>query len=346
MNPYSALTAATPEQSAEYFRLASKTLVSHNFTLNAVNFCLFFAYAMGSDRHLNQRLEQILESDSPLPEDLANSLLEEYICQGNHVKLESLGQDFLQIVVDMMSSLVRLAEKTSNSSHRMEECADQLSSIDQLDAALPIIETVITETRQLSEQTQNLHTDLTTAQSEITSLKEQISQARQEASVDVLTGLLNRRGLNQILESFFANSEDNKPPLLCLLMADIDHFKAINDRYGHLTGDRVLSRIAKMLVQQIKGSDSAIRYGGEEFIILLPDTQLNNARTVAENIRCSISKLVLKRPKTKEIMSKITISLGVACYQQGESIESLVDRADKALYQAKHCGRNQIALAD
>ncbi len=345
MNCYPSLTADTPEQSAEYFRLASKMLVSNNLTLNAINFCLFYAYVTGRDPQLTKRLGQILESDSSLTEDMAASLLEQYICQGNQAKLEDLSQDFLQIVVRMMNSLVRLAEKTSKSSQRMEVCADQLSNIEQLDAALPIIETVISETRQLSNQTLNLQADLNSAQSEIVSLKDQVTQAQQEASIDMLTGLLNRRGMSQILESFFTNVEESHPQL-CLLMADIDHFKAINDRYGHLTGDKVLSRIARILVQQIKGSDSAIRYGGEEFIVLLPETKLSNALIVAENIRNGIGKLVLKQSNTREIMSKITISLGVACYKRDESIESLIDRADKAMYRAKGRGRNKTVLAE
>ncbi len=345
MNPYQSLTAETPEQAAEYFRLATAALKKNNCTYNAINFCLFYAYATASNQPLNQRLDQILVDNSPLPDDVASALVEQYICQGKQVKLESLSQDFLQIIVEMMESLVRLAEKTSSSSHRMEQCADQLSSIDQLDSALPIIERVISETRQLSDQTLSLHADLNSAQAEIHSLKEQIIQVRQEASIDMLTGLLNRRGLNQVLESFFANTEDSAPQL-CLLIADIDHFKDINDHYGHLTGDKVLSRIARILVQQIKGSDSAIRYGGEEFIILLPDTKLKNAMTVAENIRQGISKLALKRPRNNEVICKITISLGVACYQQGESMENLIDRADKALYKAKNRGRNQTVLAE
>jgi len=345
MDPYSILTGTTPEKSAEYFRMAAQSLKQNKLTLNAINFCLFYAHATGHNQQLNKRLDDLLANDKQLSEETAISLVKEHLCPDQPDKLEKLGQDFLLIMTEMMSSLVKLAEKTSHSSHKMEECVDQLSGIHRLETALPIIQTVITETRQLSDQTMSLHADLNTARAQINTLHDQITIAQQEASIDVLTGLLNRRGLSQILESFFDNDE-RQSLQLCLILADIDHFKNINDRYGHLTGDKVLSRIGRILVQQIKGSDSAIRYGGEEFIILLPETKLSNALIVAENIRKNIEKIILKRPRTQEIIGNISISLGVASLQEDESIETLIDRADQALYKAKNNGRNQTVIAE
>jgi len=104
--------------------------------------------------------------------------------------------------------------------------------------------------------------------------------------------------------------------------------------------------IAQLLLKHIRGGDKATRYGGEEFAILLPETRIENARSVAENIRSRIEKLVLKRPRTGEKLRAITASFGVAGFRSGESADELINRCDKALYKAKNQGRNRVIMAD
>lgn len=158
------------------------------------------------------------------------------------------------------------------------------------------------------------------------------------AVTDALTGLLNRRaGLERVTEEL-SRQKRSGAPVACLLM-DIDHFKKINDSYGHPAGDEVLSRIGKLLADSTRKHDIACRYGGEEFLVLLPDTGLTAALNTAEKIRTMIAEQTITF-NTQKI--NVTSSFGVTTMHLNESIESLIARADHALYQAKHEGRNRV----
>jgi diguanylate cyclase len=132
---------------------------------------------------------------------------------------------------------------------------------------------------------------------------------------------------------------------LCLLLIDIDHFKKFNDTWGHQTGDEVLKLVAKTLVENIKGQDIVARFGGEEFVVLLPKTSLSASVTVANVIRTAFEKRRVVGKESKRMIGGITVSIGVARYELGEALAELIQRADAALYRAKNEGRNRV-IAD
>jgi diguanylate cyclase (GGDEF)-like protein len=160
------------------------------------------------------------------------------------------------------------------------------------------------------------------------------------SSTDPLTGLYNRRMLMQTLEKEF-DRHKRAQKNLALLMIDIDHFKAVNDSYGHLNGDRILVDLAKLLKGYLRPYDIATRFGGEEFALVLPDTTSTGAHDVAERLRKAVEELKFSGDLRT---TKITISVGIACYPSPEAadIDQLLNAADKALYQAKAGGRNQV----
>jgi len=158
------------------------------------------------------------------------------------------------------------------------------------------------------------------------------------ATTDPLTNLLNKATLQKELERQLNYSQRYSRPL-SLLMIDIDHFKNVNDNFGHLTGDQILSQVGKRLQQNLRQQDLAGRFGGEEFTIILPETLLSGALILAERIRESISSQPFLINK---ITHWITISIGVAeCNNQRMTSSELLEQADLALYQAKNNGRNQ-----
>jgi diguanylate cyclase len=126
-------------------------------------------------------------------------------------------------------------------------------------------------------------------------------------------------------------------------MIDIDHFKRFNDEHGHLIGDEVLRFVAKRIKELVRGRDFLARFGGEEFALLLPETPIAGASVVAESIRNFFAQATLKAVATSKKLGKITVSLGVACYQSGEQTEEFINRSDQALYFAKNNGRNRVA---
>jgi diguanylate cyclase (GGDEF)-like protein len=165
-------------------------------------------------------------------------------------------------------------------------------------------------------------------------------KAQTQAITDPLTGVYNRRGLFEVGEFEFLRSRRIGRPF-CVMMLDIDHFKRVNDHYGHATGDQALRRLAERCVAGSRAVDLISRYGGEEFIILLPETHLESARLVAERLRQSI----MAEPFTTDAGPlRITISIGVAEATPMDTLNTLIERADAALYSAKHLGRNCVIV--
>jgi diguanylate cyclase (GGDEF)-like protein len=160
------------------------------------------------------------------------------------------------------------------------------------------------------------------------------------ANTDVLTHLINRRAMMHQLE-IAMNQFDRSDRIFAIILIDVDFFKRVNDVYGHDGGDVVLVHLAQILQTKLRKSDVASRWGGEEFLILLPDTTLNRACELAERLRSYVET----NPTPSNI--QITISLGIAVIRQHEnSVESLITAADHALYAAKNNGRNQVAIAN
>jgi len=166
-------------------------------------------------------------------------------------------------------------------------------------------------------------------------------QAMRLALTDPLTGLGNRKYFDRMIDTAVQNALANGEPL-SLLMFDIDHFKSFNDSYGHLTGDQVLRLVGMSLRQTIKGQDITARYGGEEFAVVLPNTALRQALTVADHIRRAVMAKELKKKSTGEILGRVTISVGVSVLKAGDDTDALIERADSCLYAAKRNGRNRV----
>jgi diguanylate cyclase (GGDEF)-like protein len=167
-------------------------------------------------------------------------------------------------------------------------------------------------------------------------LKEANETIERLGRIDALTGLANRRTLDESLPREIARAA-RLGERLSVIIADLDHFKSINDQYGHVTGDQVLARAAAVFGTQMRPYDLAARYGGEEFLLLLPGASTDDAIIIAERLRKEIAKI-----EVPGCLRQITVSLGVASWMTGEAAEALVTRADAALYNAKNAGRNRV----
>jgi diguanylate cyclase (GGDEF)-like protein len=163
-----------------------------------------------------------------------------------------------------------------------------------------------------------------------------------DIAVDSLTGLRNRRWLDENLPRLMARyRRDGKP--LALLMLDVDYFKTFNDTYGHASGDRVLSVVAAAVESRLRPTDFGSRYGGEEFVIILPGTDLEGARTAAERLRETIAGTEVEGVDATTL-PPVTVSIGVAQMAVKERADSLLARADTALYRAKNAGRDRVEV--
>lgn len=170
---------------------------------------------------------------------------------------------------------------------------------------------------------------------------ERADVAQERAMTDALTGLLNRYGLQHILAREMSETRRYNRPLSCL-MIDIDLFKSVNDQQGHAAGDVALQQVATVLTENVRGSDVVFRYGGEEFLVLLPETDLEGAVSLAEKIRHAAHT---RSFGDGERVFSLTLSAGAATLWDNESGNDMIARADMALYQAKEQGRNRVEAA-
>lgn len=175
-----------------------------------------------------------------------------------------------------------------------------------------------------------------------------VEEAQRLACVDPLTGLANRRAFLDKMSTEISRSHRYDHPV-SVLMLDVDHFKSVNDQHGHMAGDRVLAMVGNLLGQSLRSTDFAGRWGGEEFAVLLPHTDLAGARMVAERLRATLASRACPvgrpGPDGASLTLRVTASIGVAVLEPGETWGALVGRADQAMYAAKADGRNRVALA-
>tara|TARA_B110000881_G_scaffold174527_1_gene158901 strand:+ start:107 stop:667 length:561 start_codon:yes stop_codon:yes gene_type:complete len=182
--------------------------------------------------------------------------------------------------------------------------------------------------------------ELSQINAEITHLKEELEKYQNETLLDPLTGLLNRRGCTEKLKHLSINDRHSS------LFIDIDHFKGVNDKFGQLIGDKVLQLIAKIIKKHITGSDLAVRHGGEEFLVVMANKSINEAKDIAEKIRVAASNMKLVQRDTSICLPPISVSIGLAENHGAKDWSSFFEEADGALGKAKAAGRNQCVCSE
>ena len=231
----------------------------------------------------------------------------------------------------------RVEGDISRHNFEMDELADELNDASPDDPAA-----IMAAAAAMLIANRRLQADLTIARDEIRKQQEKVDALAAESRTDILTGLANRRCFDEELGRRFDQWRRHKVPV-SLLLVDIDRFKKINDTYGHPIGDSALKWVAAAQSGALRQMDVAARYGGEEFALLLPGTKLNDAANVAERLRATIAD---REFREGEHAFQITVSIGVAMTMEGDTPEALIKRADEALYQAKHQGRNRAFRHD
>ena len=183
--------------------------------------------------------------------------------------------------------------------------------------------------------------NLTQQRQQMETLQSSLEEMRTAAETDQLTGLPNRRVLERALRAAAAQAMEVGQEV-SVAMVDIDHFKQFNDTHGHLMGDQVLKLVAKVMRAELREADTVARWGGEEFALLLPATDLETAQAVCERVRSHLAGRRLTNRQTGQTVGRVTVSMGLASYAYGEPLDTLLKRADTSLYAAKSAGRNRV----
>jgi diguanylate cyclase len=330
------------EESAEILRRALQLMSPHRAGYHPVSYAVWYEHASELNPALTQELGRLLAAEALLS-DADICRLHALHIAGRDVQELELAQGELRAVLADSETQAAHAERTLQ---RFTASLDEaLGKARQEGAAAGALAQyllrVLAEGAQLQSALGVLHQQLARQRQEVDRVIERMERAHSEPLHDPLTGLKNLHGLRRAIES----REDPDLAGMACLAVDIDYFKRINDTHGHVIGDKVLAKVAQILREHLSGEDLAARLGGDEFALFLPAKSLDAAATLAERIRAAANRTVITRPDGMQYIGAVSLSIGVAVGEAGDTVESLRHRADEALYDAKDAGRNRVALA-
>ena len=306
------------------------------------NYEIWYVYATGYNSALNKIINETLARNGKLTEADLEQIYETYLSQIKTTdRIDKVGARVIGEIDDVMTLIDDALGMSASYDDTLSGAAAELSVARNGDQVKTTVQSLTKSTREMRETNTALRDRLRLSKSEISDLQQSLEAIRAESLTDPLTGLGNRKYFDRSIDVAVENALASGEPL-SLLMFDIDHFKSFNDSYGHLTGDQVLRLVGMSLKQTIKGQDITARYGGEEFAVVLPNTALRQALTVADHIRRAVMAKELKKKSTGEILGRVTISVGVSMLKPGDDTDTLIERADACLYAAKRNGRNRV----
>jgi diguanylate cyclase len=306
------------------------------------NYEIWYAYATGYHPSLNQQVNATLKAKGTISEADLTQIYENYLSPARLTeRIDEVGSQVKGEIDQVMAMIDAAVGSATSYTESLAGATEELGRSKDREGLRAIVESLVQTTKSMEASNRNLEERLNASKREINDLQENLEAVRTESLTDPLTLLANRKFFDTSLEKIVAEAVSRNEPL-SLMLTDIDHFKSFNDNFGHLTGDQVLRLVATTVKHNVKGKDTAARYGGEEFAIILPNTILRAAVTVADHIRQAVMSKELMKRSTGEHLGRITISIGIAALRKGDNAQSLIERADECLYAAKRHGRNRV----
>lgn len=309
------------------------------------NYELWFAYYSRSLPEIVRIIDGIIESGQKITDYICTELYNRFLSDLRNEQVVRTAGEQVQSTIDNVTGMVHDAQVASKDyGQTLSHVSSRIAAANSEGELQAVVKMASESTNAMLVHSTQLEEMLRKSTEMMEEMKRDLEHVRREAMTDGLTGLANRKSFdNEIDQIMQESASQNKG--FTLLMLDIDHFKSFNDNFGHQVGDQVLRLVARTLKESLKGKDLAARYGGEEFSIILPETDLTGAVIVGNALRKAIATKDVINRSTGKILGRITMSVGVAEYAGEKTPEELIERADAALYTAKHNGRNQVAAA-
>lgn len=327
-----------------YAKMALSLMLKHGVSPAPENYDIWFHYAKGANEELVHEVDTIIRNALPFTQETSSYIHNKFIMPSRSQKVvDDAASSAQKVLADVLEIIHEFSGETQDYHEGVDQYLETVSQKFEGTGVQDIVKELISATATLKQKGEKISQKLEESTHEISALKKDLQQVTIESQRDFLTGVFNRKTFERYVDEQIAICR-TKHSDLCLMMIDIDHFKQFNDRFGHLLGDEVLKIVARTLTDILKGRDVVARFGGEEFIVILPETPLDGAMKVAEMIRVAIAGKELKRRDTGENYGTITVSMGVSCFRHdGDTLPLLVKRADDALYVSKHSGRNRVS---
>jgi len=329
------------QNSVEWLKQTVSKIRELNISAEPKNYTLWYTYFSGANASLNKEMDRKLKQSGQFDNQVAEELYRRYILNACEKQQAEMRNAIRVLLKKISSELAAYGMEVGQFEESLSECEAQLKIEDPDVKTLDdVVTTLIVETKKCRTKNSDAMAMVEAANAQIEAMNQELKQLSAEVMQDALTGIANRRAFDQALRGML--SELDSDSKLCLLMLDIDHFKLINDQHGHIVGDRVLRFVAEMIKQSVKGQDFVARFGGEEFVVILPETDYKGGICIANAILQKIATRKLTVDKSGTPLGRVTLSGGLSQAKPGDEIEDLIERADKLLYKAKAMGRNTI----
>jgi len=303
---------------------------------------VWYTYVAGEDQALRARIDSELIKTDVVDLDTIEQIYEEHFLHKRLSKgMTRIGDE---LDAGLRDTIAVVRESLGSNRHylaSLKQAQARIAKVSRNHDAKRVVMDLLDLGQAHAAQTEVVTDELTRARTQVLELQRELHRLRDSAYLDHLTQIPNRRHMDEVLEREISLAKDSGQPL-SFALGDLDHFKAVNDTYGHAVGDAVLKHFAGLIRKNVKGQDIPARYGGEEFAIIFPKTSLYGAGHVTDKIRELFNETDFILSRDRSSIGRLSVSFGVTQLLSGDTMAELIRRADGLLYKAKRLGRNRV----
>ena len=330
---------------AEGLLLAQETIKSlgeQSIPTSPANYEVWTTHRTGANPDLSREIDARLKRGDPFSDAANDELFDRFFANTRlSAQMVEAGEGIARELADVVSSLRGAGAQAGSYATELQAATQRMEGGLEPSDFRTIVARLAATTRDMALHNRQLEQRMQVSSRQVETLQSALRSVRVEALTDGLTGLANRKFFDETLRKKLGEEAANGAGL-CLMMCDIDHFKRVNDTWGHPVGDQVIRFIAGVLNQHAQGDHLAARYGGEEFAIIMPRTALAAAQQLGAGVCQAVRAKQLARKSTGQVLGTVTISIGIARHRPSESTAALIARADACLYHSKRTGRDRV----
>jgi diguanylate cyclase len=327
------------------FRNAQKAfdlIQKHRTPPDPKTYAVWYAYVDGTDPRVVTRVDETIAQTGVLSPFDIDAIFRELLTEETGVSTRhTIGLAIEKEIAGVMKIIETGVQNSDDFGASLDKARQELPNSVSGDDIAKLVSNLMEDNKRMAETTRELNQGLMDSRKQIATLNKELEEVQTQCLRDPLTSISNRRAFDERLEREVRAAAETGEKL-CLALADIDHFKNVNDTYGHQIGDAVLQQFASIVTQNIKGQDMVARYGGEEFAIILPETDLFSAYNLLVKIKYNFKSSETPIDGTLKTLKDVTASFGLVRYEPGMTVHDMIEQADHFLYEAKHAGRDRV----